>query len=87
MLNQQDESFPFDHGLELNADLDTAIEGSVRDTHQGLRQSWMAYEPDADEVARIKGKVEEGGEVAEEFDGQVLRLIDDPQGHDLLGID
>ena len=47
----------------------------------------MADEPDGEEITRIEGEVQERGEVAEELGRQVLRLVDDPQRRDLLGVD
>ena len=59
----------------------------MRGPLEHLRQRGVTDQPDGDEVARVKGEVQECGEVAEEPGRQVLRLVDDPQRRDLLGVD
>jgi len=74
-------------GFELHACLQAAVQRRVRCLLEHLREQGVADEPDGDEGVRIEGEVQEGGEVAEELGRQVLRLVDDPQRRDLLGVD
>ena len=87
MLDERCEAFAFEHGLELHTRLQPAVERRVRCPLEHLRQRGVADQPDGDEVARVEGEVQERGEVAEELGRQVLRLVDDPQRRDLLGVD
>ena len=74
-------------GLSCTRAAQAAVERRIRRALEHLRQRGVADEPDGDEITRIEGEVQERGEVAEELARQVLRLVDDPQRRDLLGID
>ncbi|KVD62459.1 hypothetical protein WI87_00015 [Burkholderia ubonensis] len=50
------------------------------------RSCSMTGEPHGDETAGVEGEVQERREITEELGRQVLRLIDDPQGQDLLAV-
>src|ERR1039457_4271248 len=87
MPDQQSESVPLNDRLDLHPNLNPPRQRGIRRTFKSLGQTWMPDQPDANQVARIEGKVEECWEVTKEFHWQVLRLIDNPHWQQLFAID
>lgn len=80
------EALVLDDRPQLHAGLDAAVECDVSVTLEHRGQFRMTGEPHGDQTAGIEGEVQERGEVAEELGRQILRLVDDPQGQDLLAV-
>ena len=87
VLDELGEAFALDHRFELDACLDASVQGCVRRALERLAQARVTGKPDGEQVTRIEGEVQEGREVAEELERQVLRFVDDPHGQQLFALD
>jgi hypothetical protein len=65
---------------QVIADPDATGQGGIGNPIQGLCEARVAHQPDGQQIPRIEGEVEEGREIAEEVRGEVLGLVQDPDG-------
>ena len=84
--DQVGEALPLLDRFDVHAQVQAGGEGCKGRPVEELRQAAMAHEPHRHEIPGIEGEVEEGREVPEELQGEVLRLVDDPDRKDLLAI-
>ena len=86
MRNEVCEAFALEDWLHMHARLDAPIQGGIRGALQGLGEAGVAHEPDRHQIAGIETVVQEGRQVAEELDRQVLGLIEDPDRQQLPAV-
>jgi hypothetical protein len=86
VLDELREPFSLHDGFEVDANLDAAGEGRVRDALQGLGETRMTDQPQGQQITTVEGEVQERREVAKELGRQIVRFVQDPEWQDLLGI-
>ena len=86
MLDERLELRSFHDGFQLQTQLDSPGERSIWGSRQQLSQARVAEHPYDHQVTGIEGEIEEGRQIPEKGDGQILCLVDDPYGHDAFTV-
>lgn len=87
VLDELGKMLAFEDGVEFGAHHDAAVERGIGSPAQGGGELFEADEPNGHAILRVEGEVQEGRQIAEEFGGEVLGFVENPnrQAMFLLG--
>lgn len=84
VLNEIGEALPFEDRVQFDAHGDAAAQRGIRSAAQAGGELFEADEPNGHAILGVEREVQEGREVAEELDREILGLVEDPNGQTVL---